>query len=319
MKKRLFAIFAAIFFILLITSNCALTFGAIATRDWYVGDELIFGDYFKYDRTVTDKGTDFASYRGKERKFDIQYTILTIDEVAKQVSVNVTEKGVFVGIYDLNYDGNEYAKNLLITSHFFTTYYTYDSNTDIVFLTQFSCGFWSYKLLEADWSFFNTKFKEIFDDDKVIKTVSTPTGTRQITVAELLDSVSYTICGRSNIINARNQFTPIRTKWTFKFDLAGAIYIYDTLEDEYVTYDKYKITYILDHTQGGTLKKCQYIREYKYETSQSIVEYYLESTQWLGGGEKLLIQLGFTIIVFSIIGFSVVAIAIIRGRKKKGK
>ena len=294
------------------TSNSLLSSGATTARDWYIDDEVIYGIYDKSEYTEINKDLNLKSGSEFFYKVDYYLKILDIDEDQKDVYVNVST--AFFNFGEIRYpiNGSAYSETFLSTDYLLDTRYMYDSVTDAVYLTHFRCELIYLRwFLDIDWSIFNTYFKSAFDDANVVQTVTTPLGPEEITVSDFLSSISYTICGRSNIVNARKQFTETRTRWVLKFNLANTIYFHDTDEDVFVPFDKYKVTFILDYTDGGTLKKYQTIKEYKVETSHYKINFHSERIYTLGGVKKIPLPIG-----FFAFGFSVVALVILRGRKK---
>jgi len=314
MRKRLIAILIPIFFILLFTSTSTLTLAATAARDWAVDDEIVFGIYQKIAVTEINKELGLKGGDEFEYKAEAQFTILSIDEGLKEVEINITDNNGYYGSINFDYDGMDMAQSLLTPTYFLDVYYIYDSDTDQVLLRGLDCNIFPWWVIEVDWTEFNNHFKGVFNDTNILDTVSTSSDPEEITVAEFLNSISYTICRRNNIVNARNQFTATRTKWVMSFDLSGVAHFYDYEKEEYALYDTYKVSSHIEYTDGGTLKKYQFIKEYKYETETWKVDYYYEITKTLGGVKKLPIPIGFL-----AVGFSVVALVIIRIRKKNGK
>ena len=311
MRKKLITILTPIFFILLFTSTSTLTLAATAARDWAVDDEIVFGIYEKTDVVEINKELGLKGGGEYIYKAEAQFTILSIDESLKEVLINKTYNDGYSRTSNYDYDGMDMAQSVITPYYLLDVNYIYDLETDQVLLRSLDCYLFPWWVIEVDWTEFNNHFKGVFNDTNIIDYIYPPSGTEEITVAEFLNSISYTICGRNNIVNARNQFTATRTKWVMSFDLSGVAHFYDYEKEEYALYNKYKVSSHIEYTASGTLKKYQFIKEYKYETETREVDYYSEITKRLGGVRKLPIPVGFL-----AVGFSVVAIAIIRIRKK---
>lgn len=316
MRKRILVISAPLFLVIMIASNSTLAIGATATRDWDVNEATVIRTSWERDETIYNKTLDLTHRRYSKNEHDDLITIIAIDEDLEIVVLNITPGHDGIGgVREYPYNGNDLTENSygFTTNNFFATYYVYNSETRNTYLTHFYFNFYLVFFLEVDWSIFNNNFEKILNDGNIVDTVPTSYGEKQITVAEFLGSLSsYTICGKSTLEQARKQFTNIRTKWEFTFDLTGVIYFSDPEENEFTLYDKYIITFYLDYSNGGTLKNHQTIREYRYETENISVEGYTESAISFGSGERILpIPMEFL-----AVGFSVVAIVIIQIRKK---
>ena len=253
-----------------------------------------------------------------EYNADKTVTILSVDEVEKRILTEVSLPNGGKSTHGETFNGTGIAQYELTTRNFLGVHYTYDTSTNNIYMTSFSCGLIMHKFIEVDWSFFNKEFKGIFGDKNILDTVICSTSIKEITIKEFLSSISYTILGKKDIVDARNQFTNTRTSWTFEFDLKDAIYRFDNEENDYLPYNKYKVTLQFEYTNGGTIRRYQYIREYEYETSKLKREFYHEVNEWFGG-EKLSLIRGFIIIGSSIAVCVVVTIAISIWRKKQGK
>jgi hypothetical protein len=299
----------------MIASNSALASGVVTTRDWQVNDSLVFGYYYKNEYTEYNKEVGLLRSSLDEGQTDTRLEILAIDEAQKIVFINRTTSNGYSSVLDYDYNGNAYAKEYLTTDRLFYAFYAYDIETEQYYLTSFSISVYNiFYFLEADWGVFNEDFKKVFDDDQVIARIPIPVE-HDVTMSEFLESInSYSICGRSSINYARKQFKESRTKWLLEFDLKNTIYIHDNDKDEFLPYSKYKLLFHLEYSEGGTLEKYQFTREYKYETSKKQAEYYQEETFWLGGGNIVPISTEFL-----LFGFSVVAFIIIRKRKNTRK
>lgn len=304
----------SLYFILLFTSNVPLTLGATVARDWNAGDVIIFGTYKKSVIVTTNKEEGMKGEKNTEEKYENQYTIINIDEDSKIALINCSSSHGNYGTYNFNFDGMDMAQSLLTSVNFFEVHYFYNDATNRVLLSSinFYTSFW--KLIEVDWGEFNNHFKGVFNDTNVISTLDTPSGTIETTVSEFLDSISYKICGFRDIENAREYFTATTTKWIMSFDLSGVAYFYDHEQVAYAPYKKYKVAIQIEYTPGGTLKNYQYTHEYIIETETRKIDYYYERIITLGGVNIIPIHTGFIAVCFSV-----VALAIIRVRKKNGK
>lgn len=300
-----------IFFILLLTNDNILIFGALANTDWKEGDELKFEIYQKTVKTEINKELDLKSEEETIYENEELVTIIYVYEDIWEALVNLSYYDGYYGYEQFNFDGMDMARDDLTSRDFLSVHYTYDDNTQDILLTSFRCIFSPRRFIKVDWTTFNNHFKGVFDDNNILDSVTTPSGNEEITVSEFLGSISYSICGKKDIIKARNQFTATRTKWVMTFDLSDILHFYDHDEREFIQLNRCLITTHIEYTPGGILRKYQYRWEYQYETDKEEVEYYSEVTKTLGGVKKIPI-----LFVFITVGFSIVALAIIRIRKK---
>ena len=183
----------------------------------------------------------------------------------------------------------------LNTRCLFTLQYKFDEQTSKLIVDHFYMKFPEQSLIEPDWAHINEVLATSFKSSTAMGTYYHSNYNEiEITLGEFLSEIpSYTIMGKNNLEDARDQLTPTKRRWTFEFDLSGYIYrfflnrtrINSEIQYDFILLDKCIYKFEIGYTEGGVLEYLYsetdyettfdgYIRRYNriYETKLSGIE-----------------------------------------------
>ena len=134
------------------------------------------------------------------------------------------------------------------------------------------------------------------------------------------DADTFTLMGQSDLDSGLDEFTDTNHKWSGKFVFEGDVHYWDA--DRYREYDHYELSWEVEFTTGGTLKKATQTKKYS-DTGKFSVEYsklLQNKAVSLGAGGGGLLggvthAFEFPIMIFAVVS-SIVALRIVGKRKR---
>lgn len=205
------------------------------------------GSLFTYNLTDVDNST-----------LTYDYDVLGILGVGGTTSYDVQ---AFIGSFSLG--------------SMFTVSYVWDYEYNITVLDTFGFTLPYWLLIEPNWTTVNSKFNEEFNGSTIMDTVADPylPLIHNFTLNDLLnDANSFSIMGKSTLAEAKQQFTPSTTRWTFEFDYSNVLLTgrFNSTAG-YNNYYKYEVLTeqaTLEYNANGVLKY--------YEDNGEVQETYMD-------------------------------------------
>lgn len=292
MQKRAKIIFTINLILIFTLLSSLPLINAINMRDWNVGDSVTYGIKSEFKAAYEWTNESFIDSDGYTSEHEIKISISSFDENTKSCTI---KKIYPSGGTDENtriYGAKE--NGLILAQVLLDFIYIWDYSLNKTILTGFYLSFnpfykYGYPslFLEPDWGTFNGEFVEILNTSRIISAVYHNYTLHYTYLSDFLDSISsYKIMGEETITDAQNAFTNETTKWSFEFDLAGAIhygiYNYVTHKTDYYPYDKYLISFEFEYSKGGILES--YMEHKEIYRSKDNLTYTSESDYFIQKG-----------------------------------
>jgi hypothetical protein len=274
-------------------------------RGWNVGDEYMWKLTGQED-FVELKDEEMLIEYTEEYNFVETFRIIEIDELNKEVTYetlniyfddswisNDTELYNTQEIFNL-----EGATWLGVggrdSEYLFYLGFEYDDQMSKYVAGYFRMNFPVQSLIEPNWVHINDVLATGFNSSVVIGGKNNNYGI-ETTLGEFLSDIpSYTIMGKSNLNDARDELTSTTRRWTFEFDLSGYLYggvlnesLLPSVHYNYIPIDKYIYRYEIGYTEGGVLEYMSMETDIEMINNGHIMRGYEKYEKKVGGFEAV--------------------------------
>ena len=238
-------IFLSVTFLLILTVPIPVN---AQDRDFEEDDILTFGTQSSTKRTVetTDGKTD-GSYSLNQDNSILEITDL--DSGDKLLDYSTWDSlGNEQETDDYNFDSDRTEFVTLISP-----WYSVDDN-DLI-LTSLSSPS-QMLFIDPQWDDINGNLADNIEDWEITRWVDGADET--VDMDDFVSScASFSLMGESDLDAGLDKFTDTTHRWYGEMTFEGDFYYWDWQDDRYREYDSYEITWELEFTEGGTLKKLQ--------------------------------------------------------------
>ncbi|MFX1285938.1 MAG: hypothetical protein ACFFB5_20010 [Promethearchaeota archaeon] len=253
--KRLtkIGLFISVTFLLLLMVPNPIT--AAETPDYDEGDELVFG-YQETWKEMIDIGNDRENgiYQLDQRNSYLEIEDISGDELEFRYWDDTGEDD----IYTMNI-----STDITINRMIFRPSYTFDDDEYKLVYISGPMDTFSVYFIDPDWKDINDNLADTIDEWEY---EAWDAAGEKVDIKDFeRDTETFTLMGKSDLNEGLDAFTETTHKWNGKFVFDGNIFYWDAEDNRYREYDSYELSWEIEFTNGGTLKKATQTRKASYE------------------------------------------------------